>query len=54
MTTYDREILLDAILTGKINPGKVFTQRFELDDIQAAYEAVDKREAIKSVIVISE
>ncbi|MCR5493005.1 MAG: zinc-dependent alcohol dehydrogenase family protein [Streptococcus sp.] len=54
VTTYDKELLLDAVLTGKINPGKVFTKRFNLDDIQAAYEAMDKREAIKSLVIISE
>lgn len=54
VTTYDKELLLDAVLTGKINPGKVFTKRFNLDDIQAAYEAMDKREAIKSLVVVSE
>ncbi|MCY7172460.1 zinc-dependent alcohol dehydrogenase family protein [Streptococcus gallolyticus subsp. gallolyticus] len=54
VTTYDKELLLDAVLTGKINPGKVFTKRFNLDDIQAAYEAMDKREAIKSLVIVSE
>ncbi|WP_071131254.1 zinc-dependent alcohol dehydrogenase family protein [Enterococcus timonensis] len=50
--TYDREILLQAVLSGEINPGKVFTKRFTLDEIQQAYEAMDKREAVKSLIVI--
>lgn len=54
VTTYDKELLLDAVLTEKINPGKVFTKRFKLDDIQAAYEAMDKREAIKSLVIVSE
>ncbi|WP_125712271.1 zinc-dependent alcohol dehydrogenase family protein [Companilactobacillus kedongensis] len=54
VTTYDKEILLDAVLKGKINPGKVFTKRFALDDIQKAYEAMDKREAIKSLVIVSE
>lgn len=54
VTTYDKELLLDAVLTKKINPGKVFTKRFNLDDIQAAYEAMDKREAIKSLVIVSE
>lgn len=52
VTTYDKEVLLDAVLSGKINPGKVFTKQFDLEDIQAAYEAMDKREAIKSLIII--
>ncbi|MEQ9809788.1 zinc-dependent alcohol dehydrogenase family protein [Streptococcus jiangjianxini] len=51
VTTFDKEILLEAVLSGQINPGKVFTKEFALDDIQAAYEAMDKREAIKSLIV---
>ena len=54
VTTHDRARLLEAVLTGEINPGKVFTQRFDLDDVQAAYEAMDKREAIKSLLIVSE
>lgn len=54
VTTYDKNVLLDAVLSGKINPGKVFTKRFDLDHIQAAYEAMDQRTAIKSLITVSE
>ena len=54
VTTHDRARLLDAVLKGAINPGKVFTQRFTLDDIQAAYEAMDQRKAIKSLLIIAE
>ncbi|GEO68319.1 zinc-dependent alcohol dehydrogenase family protein [Levilactobacillus acidifarinae] len=54
VTSDDRKILLDAVLKGDIHPGKVFTQRFTLDQIQAAYEAMDHREAIKSLLVISD
>lgn len=54
VTTDDKNILLDAVLSGKINPGKVFTKRFTLDEIQDAYEAMDKRTAIKSLIVVSD
>ena len=50
----DRQILLDAVLTKKINPGLVFTKRFNLEQIQAAYEAMDQRQAIKSLVIISE
>lgn len=50
--TDDRNVLLDAVLKDKINPGKIFTKRFDLDHIQDAYEAMDKREAIKSVLII--
>ncbi|CAK1227264.1 alcohol dehydrogenase catalytic domain-containing protein [Fructobacillus evanidus] len=51
VTTYDRELLLKAVLDGKINPGQVFTKQFALKDIQQAYEAMDQREAIKSLLV---
>ena len=54
VTTYDKEILLDAVLKGEIEPGKVFNKQFNLDDIQAAYEAMDKREAIKSLVIVSQ
>lgn len=54
VTTHDRAVLLAAVLEGKIEPGKVFTKRFTLDDVQAAYEAMDKREAIKSLLIISQ
>lgn len=52
VTTFDRSVLLDAVLKGEIHPGQVFTKSFALDDVQAAYEAMDKREAIKSLLVI--
>ena len=54
VTTYDKEVLLDAVLKGRIEPGKVFTKRFTLDTIQEAYEAMDKREAIKSLVIIGQ
>jgi alcohol dehydrogenase len=54
VTTYDKKILLDAVLSNQIDPGKVFTKEFDLEHIQDAYEAMDKREAIKSLIVISD
>lgn len=54
VTTHDKARLLDSVLKGEINPGKVFTQRFTLDQIQAAYEAMDQRQAIKSLLVISD
>lgn len=37
-----------------IHPGKVFTKRFDLDHVAEAYDAMDKREAIKSLLVISD
>lgn len=54
VTKPDKEVLLQAVLDGKINPGKVFTKSFSLDDIQSAYQAMDKREAIKSLLIVSE
>ncbi|AVK61563.1 Zn-dependent alcohol dehydrogenase [Lactobacillus sp. CBA3605] len=54
VTTADRQVLLDAVLKGAIHPGKVFTQRFDLDHIQDAYTAMDQRTAIKSLLVISD
>lgn len=53
VTTYDKQVLLDAVLKGDIHPGKVFTKTYQLDDIQAAYEAMDKRETIKSYVVVA-
>lgn len=52
VTTFDKSVLLDAVLTHKINPGLVFTKSFILDDIQKAYEAMDKRDAIKSLVIV--
>lgn len=36
VTTYDKDLLLKAVLDGKINPGKVFTKTFTLDEINDA------------------
>lgn len=53
VTTHDRrDGLLDAVLKGEIHPGKVFTKRFTLDQVQDAYAAMDKREAIKSLLIM--
>ncbi|GAA2866286.1 hypothetical protein GCM10019817_08950 [Lactobacillus intestinalis] len=54
VTTYDKNVLLKAVLEAEIDPGKVFTQRFDLDHIQDVYEAMDEREAIKSLIIVSD
>ncbi|MGQ5709534.1 zinc-dependent alcohol dehydrogenase family protein [Lactobacillus sp. PSON] len=54
VTTYDKNLLLDEVLKGNINPGKVFTKRFDLDHIQDAYEAMSNREAIKSLIIVAD
>lgn len=52
VTTYDKQILLKAVLDGDIHPGKVFTKSFKLDDIDEAYQAMTKREAIKSLVIV--
>lgn len=54
VTTDDKQVLLQAVLDGEIHPGKVFTQRFDLAHVQDAYEAMDQRQAIKSLLVISQ
>lgn len=54
VTTYDKSVLLKAVLDGTINPGLVFTQTFDLDHIDDAYQAMAQRKAIKSYIVVSD
>jgi alcohol dehydrogenase len=46
--------LLDDVLTGRINPGRVFDLTVGLDDIKEAYAAMDERRAIKSLLKVSE
>ncbi len=46
--------LLDAVVRGTINPGKVFDLRTDLDHIAEAYAAMDERRAIKSLVKVSE
>lgn len=45
--------LLEAVLDGRIDPGKVFDLRTDLENIQEAYAAMDERRAIKSLIKVS-
>lgn len=52
VTTYDKQVLLKAVLDGEIHPGKVFTKQFSLEEINDAYQAMTNREAIKSLIVV--
>lgn len=52
VTTYDKQVLLKAVLDGDIHPGKVFTQSFSLDDIDAGYQAMTDRKAIKALIKV--
>ncbi|MDI6666716.1 zinc-binding dehydrogenase [Leuconostoc falkenbergense] len=53
VTTYDKKILLRAVLNGEIHPGKVFTKTFDLNDIDAAYKAMDERKVIKSYVIVA-
>jgi len=48
---YIPELMRD-VLDGVINPGLVFDFETDLDGIQSAYEAMDERRAIKSLIRI--
>ena len=39
-------------IDGDINPGRVFTSSYKLEDIDQAYKDMDERKTIKSMIVI--
>ena len=52
VTTYDKQFLLKAVLDGDINPGRVFTSSYKLEDIDQAYKDMDERKTIKAMIVI--
>lgn len=52
VTTYNKQFLLKAVLDGDINPGRVFTSSYKLEDIDQAYKDMDERKTIKSMIVI--
>jgi threonine dehydrogenase-like Zn-dependent dehydrogenase len=45
--------LLDAVLAGTINPGRVFDYETDLDHIVDGYDAMDDRRAIKSLIRVA-
>lgn len=53
VTTYDKDVLLKAVLDGKINPGLVFTKSFTLDEINDAYQEMADRKVIKSIVKVS-
>jgi len=42
--------LVELVLKGKINPGKVFDLTLPLDNVSEAYRAMDERRAIKSLL----
>ena len=52
VTTYDKQILLKAVLDGDINPGRVFTSSYKLEEIDQAYKDMDERKTIKALIVL--
>jgi threonine dehydrogenase-like Zn-dependent dehydrogenase len=45
--------LLDDVLSGRINPGRVFDLETDLDGIAAAYAAMDERRAIKALVRVA-
>lgn len=47
-------VLLPAVLEGRIHPGKVFDLQTDLEHIQEAYEAMDERRAVKALLKVSE
>lgn len=51
VTTYDKQLLLKAVLDGDINPGRVFTSSYKLEEIDQAYKDMDERKTIKALIV---
>jgi threonine dehydrogenase-like Zn-dependent dehydrogenase len=42
--------LIDLVLSGKINPGKVFDLTLPLDQVAEGYRAMDTRRAIKTLL----
>lgn len=46
--------LLEDVLAGRINPGRVFDYETDLNGIAEAYAAMDERRAIKSLLKVSE
>jgi alcohol dehydrogenase len=48
------DVLLPAVLEGRIKPGKVFDLATDLDHIQEAYQAMDERRAVKVLLKVSE
>ena len=52
VTTYDKQLLLKAVLDGDINPGRVFTSSYNLEEIDQAYKDMNERKTIKSLIVL--
>jgi threonine dehydrogenase-like Zn-dependent dehydrogenase len=43
--------LIDLVLNGKINPGKVFDLTLPLENVAEGYRAMDERRAIKTLLI---
>ncbi|AND78839.1 zinc-binding dehydrogenase [Streptococcus pantholopis] len=54
VTTYDKQVLLKAVLDGDINPGRVFTDTYSLADVNQAYQDMADRKTIKSMLVVGD
>ncbi|EHJ56273.1 hypothetical protein HMPREF9318_01750 [Streptococcus urinalis FB127-CNA-2] len=54
VTTYDKSFLLKAVLDGDINPGRIFTDTYSLDEVNKAYEDMRDRKTIKSMLLVAE
>ncbi len=48
------DTLLPEVLSGRINPGKVFDLEIDLDRVAEGYAAMDERRSIKALIKVSE
>jgi threonine dehydrogenase-like Zn-dependent dehydrogenase len=44
--------LMDRVLGGKIQPGKVFDLRLPLEQVAEGYKAMDERRAIKTLLLV--
>ena len=42
--------LIELVLNGTINPGRVFDHTLPLDQVAEAYRAMDERRAIKTLL----
>jgi threonine dehydrogenase-like Zn-dependent dehydrogenase len=42
--------LMERVMSGRIDPGKVFDLTLPLDEVEEAYRAMDERRAIKVLL----
>ncbi|MDQ0222681.1 zinc-binding dehydrogenase [Streptococcus moroccensis] len=52
VTTYNKQILLKAVLNEDINPGRVFTKTYPLAEVNQAYQDMADRKTIKAMLVV--